>query len=153
MPPQHGLMSGAKSSPGIQTWEPQAAEEEPANLTTVPPGWSRCPRSFVSAPLVASSCPSESPLLSSLHYGSHWAWLCCVFCACPLYFPVVFGLVLACHIPTPRESVQLGVLGTTSQKDSLSNWNYKNKSYSIRAFQRPMKTLWDLKKKKGYIGS
>ena len=36
MPPQHGLMSGARS--GIRTSEPWTAEAEGANLATTPPG-------------------------------------------------------------------------------------------------------------------
>ena len=40
MPPQHGLMSGARSSPRIQTHESWAAEAERANPTTTSPGWS-----------------------------------------------------------------------------------------------------------------
>ena len=39
MPPLHGLVSGARSAPGIQTCEPWATEAERVNLTTVPPGW------------------------------------------------------------------------------------------------------------------
>ena len=38
MLPQLGLMSRARSTPGIQACEPQAAEAERANLTTTPPG-------------------------------------------------------------------------------------------------------------------
>ena len=38
-PPQHGLMSSARSAPGIQTCEPWAAKVESANLTTMPLGW------------------------------------------------------------------------------------------------------------------
>uniref|UniRef100_A0A9L0RMZ8 Membrane associated ring-CH-type finger 2 n=1 Tax=Equus caballus TaxID=9796 RepID=A0A9L0RMZ8_HORSE len=37
-PPQRGLTSGARSTPGIRTCEPRAAEREHANLTIVPPG-------------------------------------------------------------------------------------------------------------------
>ena len=36
--PQHGLTSKARSTPGIRTSEPQAAEAELANLTAAPPG-------------------------------------------------------------------------------------------------------------------
>ena len=36
--PQHGLISGAMSAPGIRTGEPGAAEVERVNLTTVPLG-------------------------------------------------------------------------------------------------------------------
>uniref|UniRef100_A0A9L0TN93 Biogenesis of lysosome-related organelles complex 1 subunit 7 n=1 Tax=Equus caballus TaxID=9796 RepID=A0A9L0TN93_HORSE len=35
---QHGLTSGAMSTPGIQTSKPWAAEAEHAHLTAVPPG-------------------------------------------------------------------------------------------------------------------
>ena len=34
--PQHGLPSGAMSTPGIQTSEPRATKEECGNLTPVP---------------------------------------------------------------------------------------------------------------------
>ena len=45
-PPQHGLASSARSTPGIRTREPRAAKAEHANLTTAPrggplPGWFR----------------------------------------------------------------------------------------------------------------
>ena len=36
--PQHGVPSGAMSTPGIQPSEPQAAEVERAHLTAAPPG-------------------------------------------------------------------------------------------------------------------
>ena len=36
--PQHGLPSGAMSTPGIPTSKPWAAEAECAHLTTVPQG-------------------------------------------------------------------------------------------------------------------
>ena len=36
--PQHGLPSGAMSTPGIRTCEPWAPEAERANSTAVPPG-------------------------------------------------------------------------------------------------------------------
>ena len=36
-------MSGAMSTPSIQTHEPWAAEAECANLTTMPPGWPHFP--------------------------------------------------------------------------------------------------------------
>ena len=41
-PPQCGLMSGARSAPGIQTCEPQAAKAECVNLTTMPAGGPPC---------------------------------------------------------------------------------------------------------------
>ena len=37
-PPQHGLMSGARSVPRIWNCEPQATKAEYANSTAVPPG-------------------------------------------------------------------------------------------------------------------
>ena len=37
-PAQHGLPSGAMSTPGIQTGEPQATKAEHAHLTAAPPG-------------------------------------------------------------------------------------------------------------------
>ena len=40
MPPQHGLMTGARSTPRIWTQEPRVAEAEHANPTTIPPGQS-----------------------------------------------------------------------------------------------------------------
>ena len=39
VPPQHGLMSSARSAPGIRTSKPWATEVEHMNLTTMPPGW------------------------------------------------------------------------------------------------------------------
>ena len=38
MLPQHGLISGARSTPRIWTGEPWAAKVEHENLTTIPPG-------------------------------------------------------------------------------------------------------------------
>ena len=38
-PPQSGLTSSARSTPGIHTCKPRTAEVEPTNLTTTPLGW------------------------------------------------------------------------------------------------------------------
>ena len=39
MQPQHGLMSGARSTPEIRTYKPWAAKPQCTNLTTMPLGW------------------------------------------------------------------------------------------------------------------
>ena len=39
MPPQHGLISSARSTSGIQTSKPRATEAECTKLTATPPGW------------------------------------------------------------------------------------------------------------------
>ena len=54
---QHGLPSGAMSTPGIRTSEPRAAEVERVHLTTAPPGW---PPKLISEPHVAYSLESSS---------------------------------------------------------------------------------------------
>ena len=41
MLPQHGLMSGYRSAPGILTREPQDSEVQLSNLTATPQGWPR----------------------------------------------------------------------------------------------------------------
>lgn len=63
---------------------------------------------FVLVPLsllfswLVSNHPCEFPLVSSLHDALH-LWLCCLCHVCLLYFPIVFGFYLACHILTPQE--------------------------------------------------
>ena len=72
--PQHGLPSGAVSTAGIRTGEPQAAEAECAHLTAAPLG--RPPSSFSyckdgNADSQALTCPvkTESPA------NPHWRFL------------------------------------------------------------------------------
>ena len=67
MPPQCGLASGARSVPGIQIHEPQAAEAGRVNLTTRPPG--QTGPSFNSScfiyPHLLSTCDQPGSVLGS----------------------------------------------------------------------------------------
>ena len=69
MPPQRGLMSSAGSTPGIQTFEPWAAEVERANLPTTPPGQPGYV-SLLHIPLAATSHVA----LSNLGNGGSGGW-------------------------------------------------------------------------------
>ena len=57
--PQHGLPSGAMSTPGIQTGKPRAAEAERVHLTAAPPG--RPPALFLKEVLEVFVMNNEEP--------------------------------------------------------------------------------------------
>ena len=68
--PQHGVPSGAMSTPGIQTVESQAAEAERAHLTAAPPG--RPPKTLTPLPLHTSTTHSGKKWSSALDKLSKW---------------------------------------------------------------------------------
>ena len=65
--PQHGLTSGARSAPRIQTCKSRAAEVEHANLTTMPPG-----QPLNSPPLTSLLIPPLPILPMLLHPGAQF---------------------------------------------------------------------------------
>ena len=78
-PPQHSLMSGCRSVPGIQTWEPWATEAECANLTTVllgQPLTSLLRANFFRSATSVNTHPSAFHLLEFCCYCflSHYLW-------------------------------------------------------------------------------
>ena len=61
--PQHGLLTGAMSTPGSRTSEPRAAEVEHVNLTAVPPG--------LPLNIILLKREVESGLIPSIHTTSN----------------------------------------------------------------------------------
>ena len=83
MLPQHGLMSGARSTPRTLTCKPQATEAEHENLTTMPPG--QPPFLFF-----VSLFYFQGDFLASIFYLSYWLFSFLIY----VYFPKICLFVI-----------------------------------------------------------